>query len=131
MAREGASVTEIAEEFGEPLEKVVGIVAEDLPVFRRIADRRGAQVALARVLAEARKEALVPFRHTPATDAVIRAGYRVNRPIRDMADELGVTRDVVCGRARRLGLVQPARRASAGPRHKARERLQAAIGQGG
>lgn len=44
------------------------------------------------------------FKHTPETDEKIRAGYMNHLPVRVIADELGVTRNVVIGRAGRLGL---------------------------
>ena len=44
------------------------------------------------------------FTHTDQTDAIIRAGYAANRPVREIAAELGVTKGAVIGRARRLGL---------------------------
>lgn len=40
---------------------------------------------------------------TAAEDAVIRDGYASKRPIRDIAADLGVTRNAVIGRANRLG----------------------------
>lgn len=49
------------------------------------------------------------FTHTPETDAVIRSGYAVNRRVADIAADLGVTRNVVIGRARRLGLADKER----------------------
>lgn len=49
------------------------------------------------------------FKHTPETDAVIRGGYAVNRKVAEIAAELGVTRNVVIGRARRLGLADSSR----------------------
>ena len=44
------------------------------------------------------------FTHTDQTDAIIRAGYAANRPVREIAAELGATKNVVVGRAFRLGL---------------------------
>jgi hypothetical protein len=49
------------------------------------------------------------FRHTPATDAIIRQGYADGILVIDIAETLGVTRNVVIGRARRLGLTQSGR----------------------
>lgn len=48
-------------------------------------------------------------KHAGKNDAVIIAGYAANRRVADIAAELGVTRNVIIGRARRLGLNDPAR----------------------
>ncbi len=52
-------------------------------------------------------------KHAGANDEVIRAGYEANRRVSEIAAELGVTRNVVIGRARRLGLANPERRVRA------------------
>ncbi len=44
------------------------------------------------------------FRHTPESDQRIRDGYSATEPVQSIADALGVTRNVVIGRARRIGL---------------------------
>lgn len=52
------------------------------------------------------------FSHTGASDSVIRDGYAVKRRVADIAAELGVTRSVVIGRARVLGLQESSRNPS-------------------
>jgi hypothetical protein len=52
-------------------------------------------------------------KHAAKNDAAIIAGYAANRRVRDIAADLGVTRNVVIGRARRLGLSDPSRLESA------------------
>lgn len=49
------------------------------------------------------------FKHTSETDAIIRDGYAANRRVADIANEMGVSRSVVIGRAFRLGLSDPDR----------------------
>lgn len=49
------------------------------------------------------------FKHTDKTDARIRRGYEAGDLVVDIAAELRVTRDVVIGRARRLGLAKTGR----------------------
>lgn len=44
------------------------------------------------------------YKHTPETDARIRRGYQAGERVLDIANDLGVTRKVVIGRAFRLGL---------------------------
>lgn len=44
------------------------------------------------------------FNHTAETDAIIRAGYAEHRPVVHIANDLGVSKNVVIGRARRIGL---------------------------
>jgi len=52
-------------------------------------------------------------KHSEKNDAVIIAGYAANRRVADIAAELGVTRNTVIGRAKRLGLADPSRLANA------------------
>jgi hypothetical protein len=54
----------------------------------------------------------VRFKHTLETDKRIRDGYAVNERVLDIATALGVTRNVIIGRAYRLGLGDPERRAA-------------------
>jgi hypothetical protein len=49
------------------------------------------------------------FRHTERTDKIIRDGYANATPVREIAAALGVSRNVVIGRARRIGLADPDR----------------------
>ena len=49
------------------------------------------------------------FRHTERTDKIIRAGYANATPVREIAAALGVSRNVVIGRAARLGLSKAGR----------------------
>jgi hypothetical protein len=44
------------------------------------------------------------FKHTAESDQRIRDGYARSEPIREIGDALGLTRNAVIGRARRLGL---------------------------
>ena len=44
------------------------------------------------------------FKHTTDTDQHIRNGYANSQPVRSIAAVLGVTKNVVIGRARALGL---------------------------
>lgn len=48
-------------------------------------------------------------KHAGENDEAIRAGYAANRRVSDIAADLGVTRNAVIGRARRLGLCDPRR----------------------
>jgi hypothetical protein len=49
------------------------------------------------------------FKHSPETDAIIRDGYAKDLPVNWIAKKLRVTKNVVIGRARRLGLSDPQR----------------------
>ena len=49
------------------------------------------------------------FRHTERTDKIIRDGYANGLPVREIAAALGVSRNVVIGRAFRLGLADAAK----------------------
>jgi hypothetical protein len=44
------------------------------------------------------------FKHTPETDLRIRVGYSASEPVQSIADDLGVSKNVVIGRAGRIGL---------------------------
>lgn len=46
----------------------------------------------------------MPFKHTTQTDQRIRDGYARSEPVAEIAAALGVTRNVVIGRAGRIGL---------------------------
>lgn len=48
-----------------------------------------------------------PPKWTPEMDDVVRAAYATRTRLALVAEELGVTRKAVIGRARRLGLCQP------------------------
>jgi hypothetical protein len=49
------------------------------------------------------------FKHTAETDARIRKGYEEGEWVADIAAALGVTRNTVIGRARRIGLAERGR----------------------
>lgn len=44
------------------------------------------------------------FNHTEVSDARISSGYAANEPVQSIASALGVSRNTIIGRARRLGL---------------------------
>lgn len=46
----------------------------------------------------------LPFKHTEESDARIRRGYEAGERVLNIANELGVSRNVIIGRARRIGL---------------------------
>lgn len=46
-------------------------------------------------------------RFTPEMDAAIRSGYASRTRVADIAEQAGVSRNAVIGRARRLGLSRP------------------------
>ncbi len=49
------------------------------------------------------------FKHTPESDQRIRDGYASNERVLSIAKDLGVSRNVIIGRAFRLGLADPHR----------------------
>jgi hypothetical protein len=72
---------------------------------------------------------------TPEDDAILRAGWASGRPVREIADEIGITKNAAMGRAHRLkleGRPSPIRRA---PIKQAASAIafghSAAAGQGG
>jgi len=55
---------------------------------------------------------MIPLKHSAATDERIRRAYENCEVIADVAHELGFTRNMVIGRARRLGLCSNGRNAT-------------------
>lgn len=47
------------------------------------------------------------FKHCPESDAIIRAGYGRGTSVDQIAKKLKVSKNVVIGRARRIGLADP------------------------
>lgn len=50
---------------------------------------------------------MTQFKHTPETDQIIAAGYRNGDPVNWIAKKLRCSKNVVIGRAYRLGLSTP------------------------
>ena len=66
------------------------------------------------------------FKHTEETDARIRRGYEAGELVSGIAAELGVTRNVIIGRARRIGLAKAGRQLEASKTPEALAKLRAA-----
>lgn len=70
------------------------------------------------------------FNHTAETDARICQGYEAGERVLDIANALGVSRNVVIGRANRLGLQEPGRQYSTQSRKNNSDAVRAAWASG-